>query len=178
MDVSLIRFKEANVAKTVKPFINPAMRRLPIAALFLVLAMRADSGSRQCTFRVHVVANSHGGSVFAQPIRSLTGRNVFIEKNAWLSERDVRSFYPYRAADGTYAALLQLDDHGRTVFDTLSVERRGPYLFVFVDGRLLTEFQVDRRVSDGKIFLPSGLTEADIMLMNKDWKLIGGWKKT
>jgi hypothetical protein len=73
--------------------------------------------------------------------------------------------------------LLQLDDHGRTVLDTLSVERRGSYLFVFLNGRPVTELQVDRRVSDGKIYLPSGLTAADIKSMDKDWKLIGGRKK-
>ncbi len=153
------------------------MRSLSIAALFLVLVVRADSGSQHCTFRVHVAANANDGSVFAQPIRSPTGHDVFIERNAWLTERDVKSYYPYRATNGSYAALLQLDDHGRTVLDTLSVERRGSYLFVFVNGRSLTELQVDRRVSDGKIYLPSGLTEADIRLMNKDWKLIGGQKK-
>jgi hypothetical protein len=27
------------------------------------------------------------------------------------------------------------------------------------------------------MYLPSGLTEADIKLMNKDWKLLGGKKK-
>ena len=46
-----------------------------------------------------------------------------------------------------------------------------------MNGRPLTELQVDRRVSDGKIYLASGLTEADIKLMNKDWKLLGKRKK-
>jgi hypothetical protein len=50
---------------------------------------------------------------------------------------------------GTYAAPLQLDDHGRTVLDTLRLEVRGSYLFVFVNGRPLTELQVDHSVSDG-----------------------------
>ena len=153
------------------------MRSLLGAALCLFLVVRAEAGPRHCTFRVHVTANANDGSAFAQPLRSLSGRDVFIEKTAWLSERDVKSYYPYRAADGTYAALLQLDDHGRTVLDTLSVERRGSYLFVFLNGRPITELQVDRRVSDGRIYLASGLTEADIKLMNKDWKLIGGRKK-
>ena len=45
------------------------------------------------------------------------------------------------------------------------------------DHLLLTEFQIDRRVSDGRIYLPSGLTETDIKLMNKDWKLIGGKRR-
>jgi hypothetical protein len=123
------------------------------------------------------VANANDSSVFAQPIRSITGRDVFIEKTAWLTEREVVAFYPYRAADGSYGAVLELDDHGRTVLDTLSIERRGSYLFVFVDGRPVTELLVDRRVSDGRIYIPSGLTGADIKLMNKDWKLRGGRKK-
>jgi hypothetical protein len=153
------------------------MRTPLLAALVLLLATRADGGSQHCVFRVHVEANARDSNVFAQPIRSMTGRSVFIEKTAWLTERDVKAYYPYRAADGSYGALLKLDDHGRTVLDTLSVERRGAYLYVFLNGRPLTELQVDRRVSDGKVYLASGLTEADIKSMNKDWKLIGGRKK-
>ena len=153
------------------------MRSLFTLALLILCAAGAAAGPSHCTFRVHVAANKNDGEVFAQPIRSLSGQQVYIEKMAWLSERDVKAYYPYRAADGSYAALLELDDHGRTVLDTLSVERRGSYLFVFLNGRPLTELQVDRRVSDGKIYLGSGLTEADIKLMNKDWKLIGGKKK-
>src|SRR5262249_34272955 len=119
-------------------------------------------------------AKEHDSSVFAQPVRSLTGRSVYIEKTPWITERDVQKYYPYRAADGTYAALLELDDHGRTILDSLSVEHRGSFPYVFVNGRPLTEFQIDRRVSDGRIYLLSGLTETDIKLMNEDWKLIGG----
>jgi hypothetical protein len=47
----------------------------------------------------------------------------------------------------------------------------------FLNGRPLTELQIDRCVSDGTIYPPSGLTEADIKLMNKDWKLIRAGKK-
>ena len=153
------------------------MGRLFGAALVFFLALSAPAGTRPCIFRVHLEANARDGEVFAQPIRSITGRTVFIEKIPWLSERDVQRFYPYRAADGSYGALLELDDHGCTVLDSMSVEHRGSYLYVFINGRPLTEFQVDRRVSDGKIYRASGLTEADIKSMARDWKLIGGRKK-
>ena len=148
-----------------------------MAALGFLLASHANAESRHCVFRVQVEANARDGSAFAQPVRSLTGRSVFIEKTAWLSERDVKSFATYRAPDGSYGALLYLDDHGRTVLDTLSFERRGSSLFVFLNGRPLTELLVDRRVSDGKIYLASGLTSADLKLMAKDWKAIGRGKK-
>ncbi|MGI8890720.1 MAG: hypothetical protein ACR2G0_08055 [Chthoniobacterales bacterium] len=153
------------------------MRSLLCAALIFLVFGRATAGPQHCTFRVHITANAKDGSAFAQPVPSFNGGKVFIEKTPWLSERDVKAFRPYHAADGSYAALLEFDDHGRTVLDTLSVERRGSSLFVFLNGRALTELLVDRRVSDGKMYLASGLTEADIKLMNKDWKLMDGRKK-
>ena len=37
--------------------------------------------------------------------------------------------------------------------------------------------KIDRRVSDGRIYIASGLTKADIESMKKDWRLIGEKKK-
>lgn len=153
------------------------MRNGLVAICFFLLTAAAASASKHCTFRVHVSTNANDGEVFAQEFRSLSGKKVFIERSAWLSEHDVASFYPYRAPDGSYGALLQLDDHGRAILDSLSMERRGSTLFIFLNGRPLTEMLVDRRVADGKIYLPSGLTQADIKLMTKDWKLTGRGKK-
>ena len=153
------------------------MRNFLALALFFVLAGAAAAGSH-CTFRVHLTANENDGDIFAQPVRSLSGKMVHIERTAWISENDVKAFYPYKSADGvSYGALLQFDDHGRTILDTLSVEHRGSTLFLFVNGRPLTELLIDKRVKDGRIYLPAGLTEADIKLMAKDWKLLGRKKK-
>ena len=90
----------------------------------------------------------------------------------WISEHDIVAFSSYPATNGTYGALFQLDEHGRVVLDTLSVEHRGKLLFVFINGRPITELEIDKRVSDGKIYIPSGLTSADIELMKKDWRMI------
>jgi hypothetical protein len=59
----------------------------------------------------------------------------------------------------------------------LSVERRGGFLFVFINGRMITELQIDKRVSNGRIYVPSGLTAADIELMKKQWRLPGQPKR-
>jgi hypothetical protein len=40
---------------------------------------------------------------------------------------------------------------------------------VFINGRPITELQIDRRVSDGKIYIGSGLTANDLELLKKDW---------
>jgi hypothetical protein len=106
-----------------------------------------------------------------------SGKEVAIQKLPWITEHDVMAFSSYPAQDGTFGALFQLDDHGRTVLDTLSVERRGAFLFVFINGRMITELQIDKRVSDGKIYIPSGLTAADVELMKKKWRLLGERKR-
>ena len=113
--------------------------------------------------------------MFSLPARATaSGKDIAIEKLAWISEHDIVAFSPYPAQDGTLGALFQLDDHGKTVLDTLSVEHRGSFLFVFINGRMITELRIDKRVSDGKIYIPSGLTAADVELMKKQWRLLGG----
>lgn len=155
------------------------MKTLCVLALFLIIGLTDGFGKqRHCTFRVHAQANPQDTDAFSTSARARSsGKDVAVEKMPWISERDVAAFFPYPAQDGTYGALFQLDEHGRVVLDTLSVERRGGFLFVFVNGRLITELQIDKRVSDGKIYVPSGLTAADIEVMKKDWRLIGQRKR-
>lgn len=155
------------------------MRRVIAVFVTAILAFSgANAKQRHCSVRLHLEANPHDGEVFATQMQSrFTGRQVAIQKTPVISERDVVAFQPYTAADGSYGALFQLDDHGRLALDTLSVERRGTSLFVFINGRAISELQIDRRISDGKIYIRSGLTSADIELMRKDWRLIGQRKR-
>src|SRR5437763_10904778 len=145
------------------------------ASLILALfAASATGKDRHCTFRVHAEANPNDTATFSTSVRAMfSGKTVSIERTPRLSERDVIAFYPYPAADGNYGALFQLDEHGRIALDALSVERKGSLLFVFINGRPITELEIDKRVSDGKIYVPSGITSADVELMKKDWRLIG-----
>jgi hypothetical protein len=152
----------------------------PIFASLIValLAISVAGKDRHCTIRVHAEANPNDTSAFASSIRALfSGKQVVIERMPRLSERDVVAFYPYSAGNGNYGALFQLDEHGRLALDALSIERRGSLLFVLINGRPVTELQVDRRVSDGQIYIASGLTKSDIELMKKDWRLIGQRKR-
>jgi hypothetical protein len=134
---------------------------------------------RHCQLRLHMEANLHDTLAFATSVPAkVSGQDAAIERAARITESDVSAFYPYHAADGSYGALVQLDEHGRVTLEALSIERRGSLLFVFVNGRPITELQIDKRVSDGKIYIASGLTGADIKSMKKDWRLIGQKKKT
>lgn len=146
-----------------------------IVALFAVSVLGKDG---QCIFRVHVEANANDTATFSSSVPALFSRKrVAIERMPRLSERDVVAFYPSPAKDGTYGALFQLDEHGRLALDTLSIELRGRLLFVLVNGRPVAELQIDQRVSDGRIYVASGLSKADIEALKKCWRLIGEGKE-
>jgi hypothetical protein len=144
------------------------MRSVALSVFIAFLAAPLGHAKQHSTFRVHAQANVSSGPVFSTQLKFL-GRTVTIEKVSTLSENDVTGFRSYRAADGSFGALFELNEHGRLALDSVSVERRGGWLFVFVNGRAITELQIDRRVSDGKIYIPSGLTAADVELLKKDW---------
>jgi hypothetical protein len=146
--------------------------------LFLVVASPALAKNRHCMLRVHAEANPEDTDVFAKSVRAqLSGKEVSIERTARITEQDVQAFYPYPLGNGQFGALFQLDDHGRITLDALSIERRGGFLFIFINGRAVTELQIDKRVSDGQLYIASGLTSADIELMKKDFRLIGQRRK-
>jgi hypothetical protein len=152
------------------------MRRIAACALLLVLlGAPAEARKPRCTLRAHLEGNANDGEVFASQIRSqTTGRNVFIQKAPVISENDVVGFKAYPAADGSFGVLFALSDHGKLALDTLSVEKRGTYLYVFVNSKPVAELQIDRRVSDGRLYVASGLSAADIELMKKDWPTKSG----
>ena len=100
-------------------------------------------------------------------------REITIEKLASISERDIASFYPYKAADGTFSAVLQLDRHGSAVLENLSAQKLGLSLVVAVGGRAIAALKVDKPISDGVVFVPYGLTEPDIRAMGASFPIMG-----
>src|SRR5438477_12188809 len=145
--------------KTCQTLYQSRMTRVLATGLLLILvAPFAPAKSKHCTVRVHAQGNENDGSVFTTPVTTpISGKNIFIEKIPTISEHDVSAYRPYQAGGGNFGVLLQLDEHGRLALDTLSVERRGSTVLVFIDGRIVTELLIDRRVSDGQIFIDSGL---------------------
>ena len=154
------------------------MKSMFVSLIVALFAVSVAGKDRHVTFRVHAEANPNDTASFSASVRAqFSGKQVAIERMPRLSENDVVAFYPYQADDGSFGALFQLDEHGRIALDALSIERRGTLLFVLINGRPITELQIDKRISDGRIYIASGLTKGDIDLMKKDWRLIGEKKK-
>src|SRR5438105_8116399 len=153
-------------------------RALAVAFIATMMTEVVFAKAKHCLVRVYAQANAKDTDVFASPITTpISSKSVFIQKIPAISEWDIIAFRAYPGPNGTFGALLQLDEHGRLALETLSIEHRGSVLVVVVNGRAATELMFDRRVSDGQFYIASGLTAADIELMKKDWPQIGQKKR-
>ena len=123
--------------------------------------------------RFHAQVSTYDPSFAARVTAGNPPRQLIVEKIPSLSERDIASFYPYRARDGTYSAAFQMDRHGQAVLEELSSRIRGQFLLAAVNGRPVSLMKVDKIVSDGIIFIPSGLSLEDIHAIGASFSLMG-----
>ena len=154
----------------------------PLAALFfcMVLATSAFAGSSnkkkdQLSVRIHGEAASEDGEKFSVPLNLLDGRRTALSIMPLLSEHDIKSVYPFKAADGTGGAYLRLDGHGANLLTQYSVEHMGSgkVLAVMIGGRQVADLIVDSPVKDGIFVIPSGLTMAEEARLVTAFPLMG-----
>ena len=123
--------------------------------------------------RFHTQVSTFDPSFSARVTAGNPPRALIVEKIPSISEHEITSFYPYKAADGTFAAAFQLDPHGAAVLEALSVQNRGRYLLAAVNARPVALLAIDKRISDGVIYIPSGLTLDEIHKLGESFSLIG-----
>lgn len=128
--------------------------------------------------RFHLETVGAAGPPFAIPAKfSNPPREGFIATVASISDRNIVGIYPAPAADGTWGCAFKLDDRGKFALETLSREHRGSSLVGFIATKSgthqLPELLIDQPVTDGIIYLPRGLTGAEIVALRKQFKLFG-----
>ncbi len=144
---------------------------LPLLALMFVAGAKKPPAF---SVRFHLQANEADGAPFVTRLPINSGKGpAFIKKVPEISEHDVEAIFPFTAADGTYGCTLKLDAHGRISLDSTSVEARGKVLVCMVEGRVVTAIMIDKRVSDGILTIPSGLTAAEVDKFELKYRMIG-----
>ncbi len=123
--------------------------------------------------RFHAQVNTFDPTFAAQVKIGNPPRQLIVEKIPSLSERDIVGFYPFKAADGSFSAAFQLDRHGSIILQSLSLEKRGQSILAAVNARPVALLTVDKTITDGIIYIPSGLTLDEIHQMGASFSLIG-----
>jgi hypothetical protein len=144
---------------------------LPVVALLFVAAGKKQP---ELTVRFFAEANPKDTDTFATAVQlQYPPRKAFVQKIPVISERDVLAIYPFQASDGTMGCAFKLDNHGRIAIDSLSIEKRGSSLVAVVNERQVIDMLIDKRVSDGIITIPRGLTVQEAMMIQEKFNTIG-----
>ena len=146
--------------------------------LFALLFLGAAKKQPLLSVRFHAEANAHDGEPFAMPVKFRSPERAgFAERVPTISERDIVSIYPVPAADGSFGCAFQLNKHGTLSLATLSTEKRGKSLVVFVATaggmHQVIDMIIDKPIKDGLIYVPRGLTQLEIAAMEKQFAIMG-----
>ena len=125
----------ASVANVIPPHYSPGIMRLPFPAL-LSLALLASgftpahagtSNKKKdvLSVRIHGEGGAEEGEKFTVPVVLIDGRRAALSIMPLLSEHDIKSVYPFRAAVGSFGIYLRLDPHGANLLTQYSLERMG-----------------------------------------------------
>lgn len=147
---------------------------LPVLALCLVAAAKKEPA-----VTVRFYAEAIGGDINTYPdpvYLQDPDRKIYRSKIAAISEHDISTIYPFQTSDGSIGCVFMLNEHGKAALDQLTVDRRGSTLTAVVGmggkERMIINMLIDRRVSDGILVIPHGMTIQEGLALKGAFKVL------
>lgn len=132
-----------------------------IFVLSIALFLAGGSSRPEFMFRIHLEASK--GDNPNQVISLNMGRQLGVNRVrqfAELSENDLQAIV--LRPDG--GALVTMNPGGRTRLEALTTNNMGRLMCIFLNGRFVYAAEIDMAMSSGRLFLPAGVTEEDVLL--------------
>ena len=151
---------------------------IAIASLAISPPCPAMSKKPEITVRFHSEADKNDSDTFSIPVNLIyQRRQAYLSKIADISERMIEKILPFPAKDGTWGCVIKLNPQGRIRLENMSGQIRGSALVVFISTQAgnhqVVDMIIDRIVTDGIITIPRGLTEFEVVLLKKKFKILG-----
>lgn len=148
------------------------------ALLILAVSSLAMSSAPKVTVRFHSEANRNDTSSFATPLKlAYAQREAHINRVPEFSERNIKAIYPWKTADGTWGCAFKLNDSGRIRLETISSDNRGAAMVAFIGTKKgmhqVIDMVIDRPITDGIVAIPRGITDIEMLVLKKQFKLLG-----
>lgn len=143
---------------------------LPVLALCFVAAAKKETA---VTVRFYPEAIGGDINTYPDPVwLQEPTRKIYRSKIAAISEQDVSSIYLYQVSDGSVGCVFILNDRGKAALDTLSVEKHGSTITAVVNNRMIINLLIDKRISDGILVIPHGMTIQEGMMLKNTFKVL------
>lgn len=153
------------------------VRLVLLAAAWAAIPAGLQAGASKpapVSIRLLAEGNEKDGESFVSPVEILgMQKKIFVKKVPVLTEKDIRTFFPFPGQDGMAGAYFMLGPHGADKFEQFTTEDRGKIAVVMVNGRVAGALQVDKRVTDGILFVPGGILPNEIALLHQKYPMMG-----
>ena len=148
------------------------------ALLLSAAAAFGMSSTPKVTVRFHSEANKNDTSSFATPIKlAYAQREAFINRVPEFSERNIKAIFPWKTRDGTWGCAFKLNESGRIRLETISSDNRGAAIVAFIGTKngmhQVIDMVIDRPISDGIVAIPRGITDVEMLVLRKQFKVLG-----
>jgi hypothetical protein len=145
----------------------------PVFLALLLGAGCATSDKPHVTLRIHEEVSSSLPPIYAQPIE-LPKLNLRLTINPYpsMSEKDILSAERYVTPGGN-AVLLHFDPQGALRLDELTTRTRSQYLVIFINGRPVSAWLVDKRLNSGAMLVEGDFSESEAKTMIEELNKIG-----
>lgn len=110
------------------------------------------------TFHLQAGQGTHPKMSFQAP-----GTDKKFERAPAIGTRDISTFSPFLAEDGSYGATFHLTPRGAGRIGALSTQAIGKWLLAAANGRPVNVVYIDAPVRDGKLIIWKGLKRDDIL---------------
>jgi len=147
---------------------------LPLATVFA----GETKQNNEVQVRLHAEGLEQEGETFVIPV-TLTNppKRTFIRRVPIVTERDIVSFYPFAASNGTIGCYFKLDADGTHKLHQHSVEKLDTLVVGMVNGRIACTMTVDKQIKDGILPIPSGFSPIEIAKLQTKFPIMGKEKE-
>lgn len=164
------------------PFSTPVLRRAPaplswrrhVAALGSVLAlslMCLGAGKQYKLYVVtfHLEGDENDNPKMVTPVKlGQEHRQYYFSKIPAFTDKDIKWFYPFTAADGvSFGAAFRLKDHAAVELKGITLTHQGKLLGLRCSDAPLQAVLIDRPVEDGVVVIWSGLQQRHLQEFRK-----------
>lgn len=149
---------------------------LMILAVTMVPGLLFAGGKKSpaLTIRLHGEGSASDGPSFSSEVQlNNPPVKIFMRNVPVTSERDIKAFFPFPGNDGQAGAYFRLDAHGSNKLQQFTVEDKGRTAIVLINGRIVANMKINAAVNDGILYVPGGIQPEEILLLQKQFPIIG-----
>ena len=150
-------------------------------AVFALLPCATAAGKRgekaSVSFHLETDAGDNPKMIFPQV--QANGQTRYFRRMPEIATKDVLSFSPFPADDGSYGVVFRLKEAAGRRLTAITSANQCRWLVAMLNGRVVDGVLIDKQVDDGLAVVWKGATLADITLLDENLPRIGqeGGKK-